>query len=787
MISNSKRSFRAVAVACAVVLTCASAQVFTSSVLQNNSTIAYAVSNYTLISSEVNDTGTLLISLDTTAATADSTVTLKLTGGKSGYGISGQVGYWNNAANKWVDSYYSWVGGTKEDTKGVCDQYEVTMDSSGSVTISGIKIPAGSTSVQIMVTYSGIWDNNTQAMITDDISKYTAYLDNSEVYTGGSSTSSSGTDTSGTDTSGSGTTTTYPIKEGAECGWEDITAGTENTNTTNLVSSSTSGSTKTVTVNQGGQWYANEEEGIEPIILDQTWKPEVAGQYDTDRGNYDSAGNLNITNSNNFMLSDDLGIPTNATINHFRFTFESDTPMYKVQFGAGISVKKDSEVANSGAKDEDGNIKDKIWFNESGTYDPTDEDDYSDITNENGKSYYGLNTLNTYTDAGTNYLQAQWNLYDDVKENIQNDAWSSVSVQYWYGVDKNSTTDWTNPVLTPQQVNITEAIANYDVEETYDYTDTVSKDVNIEAYGDMAGVKFSDLGLGEGDKPKAVTIKVKGASDLGKLVGAFGVSVNDECPTDDLESANWYQSSSIVYEDCASEYTITWVIPSSIAKYISPEYDAEVKFGAWYAGSGDTSLSSVTIESISVDYYSEPEVTTAATTEATTTTTAATTTAATTTSAVTTTPVTTTAATTTTTSAVTTTPVTTTTQATTTTTATEPIVTTTQATTTEATTTTTVTTTQAPVTSATTTTTANTDTDTVERKWGDVNVDGQVNAVDLVLLKKYLLTMVSDSDIPEGGLLNADVKNDDNINSVDLLLLKKYLLTMIEYSALGQK
>jgi hypothetical protein len=780
MISNSKRSFRAVAVACAVVLTCASAQVFTSSVLQNNRAIVYAEDTLSYTTA-VNEDGQFYLTI-TKAPTTDTTVSLTISGGKTGYSTSVEIiGYWDSTANKWV----AWTGANSSWT-------EQTFDSSGKLTIDNVTIPANINGLQIMVTYCADWSSGKEVLV--DQSKFSATMTSNGTTikptnssTSSSGTTSSGTDTSGTDTSGSGTATTYPMKDGAECGWEDITAGTENTNTTNLVSSSTSGSTKTVTVNQGGQWYANEEEGIEPIILDQTWKPEVAGQYDTDRGNYDSAGNLNITNSNNFMLSDDLGIPTNATINHFRFTFESDTPMYKVQFGAGISVKEGSEVANSGAKDEDGNIKKKIWFNESGTYDPTDEDDYSDITNENGKSYYGLNTLDTYTDAGTNYLQAQWNLYDDVKENIQNDAWSSVSVQYWYGVDKNSTTDWTNPVLTPQQVNITEAIANYDVEETYDYTDTVSKDVNIEAYGDMAGVKFSDLGLGEGDKPKAVTIKVKGASDLGKLVGAFGVSVNDECPTDDLESANWYQSSSIVYEDCASEYTITWVIPSSIAKYISPEYDAEVKFGAWYAGSGDTSLSSVTIESISVDYYSEPEVTTAATTEATTTTTAATTTAATTTSAVTTTPVTTTAATTTTTSAVTTTPVTTTTQATTTTTATEPIVTTTQATTTEATTTTTVTTTQAPVTSATTTTTANTDTDTVERKWGDVNVDGQVNAVDLVLLKKYLLTMVSDSDIPEGGLLNADVKNDDNINSVDLLLLKKYLLTMIEYSALGQK
>jgi hypothetical protein len=896
MVSNSKRSFKAVAVACAVLLTCATAQTFTSSVLQNNSTIAYAVSNPT---AEVNADGCLVVHIDTTSNTS-GTVTLKLTGGKSGYGVSGEVGYWDSTASKWVGGYYTWTGSEKIYADKDYNSYGNTFDSSGTLTISGIKVPTGVSDVQVMVTYYADWSTGKEILGT--MSSLTAAIDGVTATTG---TTSSGSDSTGntdnTGSTGSDSTTTYPMKDGASCGWEDITSGTTNSNSTNLVSSSVSGETKTVTVNQGGQWYADESNGVEPIILDQTWKPEVAGQYDTDRGNYDSAGNLNITNSNNFMLSDDLGIPTNATINLFRFTFESDEPMYQVQFGAGISVEKDSEVANSGAKDADGNITSKIWFNESGTYDPANESDYSDIKNENGKSYYGLNTLDTYTSEGTNYIQAQWNMYDDVRQYIKNDPWSSVSVQYWYGVNKNAVEDWSNVDLEPQQVTITEAIANYDVTETYNYTDTATESVNLtlningDDSGDkMQGVKFSDLGLTENDQPQAVTIKVKGASDLGKLIGAFGVSVSDDCPTDDLESANWYQSDNIVYEDCGDEYTITWVIPSSIAKYVNPAYDAEVKFGAWYAGSGETSLDSLTIESISVDYYTTPEVTTAP--------------VVTTTEKVTTAPtivdgikgdlvdlnmgpidpadddkdsptfhqftiepitkilpdgyngttsdiaqivfnissdtemkdiaaacgisvsqdcpdatsnfwyqgddfkvsgtgknvtitwtvpesireyvqdndygnlklgiwyagegvdevyldsayvVYTTSA-----EETTTTPVTTTAVTTTTTTTTTTPVTTTAVTTTKATTTTTAVTTTAPVEET--------------RVWGDVNVDGSVSAVDVLMLKKYLLQMIDEEDIPDGGLLNADVTHDGEVTAPDLVLIKKYILQMID-------
>ncbi|HEX2925814.1 MAG TPA: pectinesterase family protein [Ruminiclostridium sp.] len=58
---------------------------------------------------------------------------------------------------------------------------------------------------------------------------------------------------------------------------------------------------------------------------------------------------------------------------------------------------------------------------------------------------------------------------------------------------------------------------------------------------------------------------------------------------------------------------------------------------------------------------------------------------------------------------------------------------------------------------------------------GDVNADGAVNALDFALLKKYLLSGVSDGM----NLTAADLNKDGSVNAIDLALLKSYLLGMI--------
>jgi endo-1,4-beta-xylanase len=59
---------------------------------------------------------------------------------------------------------------------------------------------------------------------------------------------------------------------------------------------------------------------------------------------------------------------------------------------------------------------------------------------------------------------------------------------------------------------------------------------------------------------------------------------------------------------------------------------------------------------------------------------------------------------------------------------------------------------------------------------GDTNNDGEVNAVDVLTLKKYLLTIIDESKI---NLDNADMDSNETVDVVDLLVLKKIVLGII--------
>lgn len=56
---------------------------------------------------------------------------------------------------------------------------------------------------------------------------------------------------------------------------------------------------------------------------------------------------------------------------------------------------------------------------------------------------------------------------------------------------------------------------------------------------------------------------------------------------------------------------------------------------------------------------------------------------------------------------------------------------------------------------------------------GDLNEDGTVSALDFALLRKYILTGISDGI----NITAADMNNDGNVNALDYALLKSYLLS----------
>ncbi len=62
--------------------------------------------------------------------------------------------------------------------------------------------------------------------------------------------------------------------------------------------------------------------------------------------------------------------------------------------------------------------------------------------------------------------------------------------------------------------------------------------------------------------------------------------------------------------------------------------------------------------------------------------------------------------------------------------------------------------------------------------YGDINLDGDINAIDLAYLRAYLLGMKG-YIIEEDNLIAADVDGNGSVNSIDFAYLKRYLLCMI--------
>ncbi|HPT91710.1 MAG TPA: dockerin type I repeat-containing protein, partial [Acetivibrio sp.] len=64
-----------------------------------------------------------------------------------------------------------------------------------------------------------------------------------------------------------------------------------------------------------------------------------------------------------------------------------------------------------------------------------------------------------------------------------------------------------------------------------------------------------------------------------------------------------------------------------------------------------------------------------------------------------------------------------------------------------------------------------------EVKKGDIFLDGDINSLDLSILKRYLLRK---TQFNYDDLLRADVNSDGEVNSTDCTYLKRYILRFID-------
>ncbi|HOP93739.1 MAG TPA: dockerin type I repeat-containing protein, partial [Acetivibrio thermocellus] len=64
-----------------------------------------------------------------------------------------------------------------------------------------------------------------------------------------------------------------------------------------------------------------------------------------------------------------------------------------------------------------------------------------------------------------------------------------------------------------------------------------------------------------------------------------------------------------------------------------------------------------------------------------------------------------------------------------------------------------------------------------EVKKGDIVLDGNINSLDMMKLKKYL---IRETQFNYDELLRADVNSDGEVNSTDYAYLKRYILRIID-------
>ncbi|TYQ18235.1 UNVERIFIED_CONTAM: dockerin type I repeat protein [Acetivibrio alkalicellulosi] len=70
--------------------------------------------------------------------------------------------------------------------------------------------------------------------------------------------------------------------------------------------------------------------------------------------------------------------------------------------------------------------------------------------------------------------------------------------------------------------------------------------------------------------------------------------------------------------------------------------------------------------------------------------------------------------------------------------------------------------------------------------YGDLNGDGKINSIDLVLLRRYVLEIID--DFPVGNpFVYADLNGDGKVDSSDYILLRRYILNQIDSFPVSQE
>ncbi len=294
-------------------------------------------------------------------------------------------------------------------------------------------------------------------------------------------------------------------------------------------------------------------------------------------------------NSHKFKWSEfNIADIDNVTFQSFNYVIESDVDMKKLMYGGGINVKKDSVADTEAVKGKDG-----YWYNDQGE---EDVEKYGDkfLIDDYATGY-------TVEDAGT-YAKIVWDVPKSVQEWVTKGSDSAVGIQFWYGQDGSS-----EEYKEIETVKLTGASCTYTRKMTVPYNKTINKKTNqkltmgTDDTKNQIKLNLADLGLKERDKLSAIKFTVSGTG-VEKMQFGVGISTDIENP---MATKGWYQPGNITVLDDGTRksFEIMWILPDVVRNDVDLVSElGNLMFGYWYGGDKDgNEIANVTLDS--VDFY----------------------------------------------------------------------------------------------------------------------------------------------------------------------------------------
>jgi len=181
------------------------------------------------------------------------------------------------------------------------------------------------------------------------------------------------------------------------------------------------------------------------------------------------------------------------------------------------------------------------------------------------------------------YAEIKWDIPDEIKDYINIGEKSYVQFGYWWG--------------GVQSIRLESIICNYSTsfEIPVDNTNTVECNNTLSYKSETSKsvkIPVEEL-IGDDQIPQYFELNIESSAPLKKMSGAFGISVDDDCPS--ASDDNWYQSRNFAVITDSSNATLYWKVPDDIKNYVDD--DGDFMFGFWWSESENITLKNITVKS----------------------------------------------------------------------------------------------------------------------------------------------------------------------------------------------